>query len=117
MALIFALLPLIKHYPQSFSYVWVYEMPWFCRPFLNITLKLMPTRIVKKVKQMDKKSAINEMGSEGIPQFMGGTCSTIPAIAVPDEASNVRDVGLRNNIPENEIKKMITYINALIQEA
>lgn len=117
MALIFSLLPLVKHYPQCFSYVWVYELPWYCRPFLNVTLKLLPTRIVKRVKQMDKKSAINEMGSEGIPTFMGGT-SPIPAhIDVPETASNVRDVGIKNNIPENEIKKMMAFTDALIQEA
>jgi hypothetical protein len=116
MGLIFALIPLVKHYPQTFNYVWAYEMPWYCRPFLNITLKLLPTRIVKKVKQMDKKSAINEMGSEGIPSFMGGTSPIEPHIAVPEDASNIRDVGLKNNIPEAEIKKMIAFADALINE-
>lgn len=117
MALIFSLLPLVKHYPQCFSYVWVYELPWYCRPFLNITLKILPTRIVKRVKQMDKKAAINEMGSEGIPEFMGGTSPIKPHIDVPAESSNVRDVGLVNNIPESDIKKMIAFTDALIKEA
>lgn len=116
MALIFSLIPLVKHYPQCFNYVWVYELPWYCRPFLNITLKLLPTRIVKKVKQMDKKSAINEMGSEGIPAFMGGTSPIEPALPVPATASNVRDVGLSHNLPENEIKKMVAYMDALMQD-
>jgi len=115
--LIFALLPLVRYYPQSFSYVWVYELPWICRPMFNLTLKVLPTRIVKKVKQMDKKSAINEMGSEGIPTFMGGTSPFKPYLTVPADASNVRDVGLRNNIPEGEIKKMIAFMDALSVEA
>lgn len=116
MALLFSLLPLVKHYPQCFTYVWVYELPWYCRPFLNVTLKVLPSRIVKRVKQMDKKSAVNEMGSEGIPVFMGGTSPITPSLTVPSDASNVRDVGLKHNIPENDIKKMIAFTDALIAE-
>lgn len=111
--LIFSLIPLTKYYPQSFCYVWVYELPWLVRPFFNLILKVLPSRIVRKVKQMDKKSAINEMGIEGIPTFMGGKSAIEPHMLVPPEASTVEEIGKKNGIPQSDIKKMIDIIKEM----
>jgi hypothetical protein len=113
MNLVFSLLPLTKHYPQSFCYVWVYELPWLAKPFFNIIIKMLPGRIVRKVKQMDKKSAINEMGIEGIPTFMGGKSLIEPTLPVPPDVSTIEEVGRKNGIPEADIKKMAEVIKEM----
>lgn len=100
-----SLIPLIKHYPYTFEYVWCYDLPWLVRPFFNLILKVLPNRIVKRVQQMDKKSAFNEMGAEGIPKFMGGKAPN-PRIEIPPGVSTIREVGLRHGISEKDIKAM-----------
>jgi len=100
-----SLIPLIKHYPYTFEYVWCYDLPWMVRPFFNLALKILPTRLVKRVQQMDKKSAFNEMGEEGIPKFMGGKGPN-PRMEVPPDASTIREIGLKNGISEKDIKVM-----------
>lgn len=107
--LVLSLIPLIKYYPNTFEYVWCYDLPWMVRPFFNLVLKVMPNRIVKRVQQKDKKSAFNEMGAEGIPKFMGGTAPN-PRVPIPPGASTIREVGLRNGISGKDIKAMEKFV-------
>lgn len=115
-SLIFSLLPFVKHYPQSFEYAWVYELPWMMRPFFNLVIKMLPTRIVRKVKQMDKKSAIKEMGIEGLPSFLGGKSPIEPTIQVPPGASTLDEVAKRHNISDDDIRKFREFLKKIHSE-
>ena len=66
---------------------------------------------------MDKKSAINEMGLEGLPKFMGGTNPVEPVMPVPETVSTIQEVATKRGIPENEIKKMLSYMEWLAEDA
>ena len=108
--LIFALLPFVKFYPQSFEYAWVYELPWMLRPFFNLVLKVLPNRIARRVKQMDKKSAIKEMGIEGLPSFMGGKPPIEPSISPPETACTLEEVAKKHNISDSDVAKFREYL-------
>ena len=113
MNLAFSLIPLTKHYPHTFGYIWCYELPWLVKPLLNLILKVLPGRIVRKVRVMDKKTAFNEMGEEGIPRFMGGKSPLEPIMLVPETASTILEVGKKNGISDEDTKKMAAIVKQM----
>ena len=114
MTLLLGMLPIFtKYFPQSFSYIWVHELPWICKPVLKLALQVMPSRHARKLRTIDKKGALNEMGPEGIPKFMGGKNPIDPKMEIPETCSNVRDVGSKAGLSEDEIKKMSSHIKAV----
>lgn len=115
-ALIFAMLPFVKHYPQSFSYAWIYDLPWMLRPLFNLVMKMLPSRIVRRVKQMDKKSAVKEMGIEGLPSFLGGQSPIEPSISVPPGSSTLDEVAKRHNISDDDLRKFREYLKKIQAE-
>lgn len=112
MTLLLGMLPIFtKYFPQSFSYIWIYELHWLCKPVLNIAMKLIPARHARKLKIMDKKSALNEMGPEGIPKFMGGKNPVDPKkLDIPEKCSTVVEIGTKHGLSQDEITKMLSHL-------
>lgn len=107
-SLTLSVLPILcKHYPQSFSYIWVYEMPWIAKPMLALAMKILPTRHARKLRVIDKKTALSEMGVEGIPKFMGGKSNMVPKASVPTDPGDIVSVGRKNQLTDCDINKMI----------
>ena len=109
---IFAIIPIfLKHYPQGFQTIWLYELPYFSRHMKGIVLKTLPSRITKKIMFSDKNHIVEDMGAENLPAQYFGT-SKYPLKELSSKtASTLREVGRNNNISEHEIDKMIAQFS------
>jgi hypothetical protein len=109
---IFSIIPIfLNHYPQGFTTIWLYELPMFSRHMKGIVLKTLPHRITKKIMFTDKKHIIDDMGAENLPVDYNGCSNQQLRELSSATASNLREVGKKNDISEKEIEKMMAQMS------
>lgn len=97
-----------RHYPMGVSKVWLYEVPFLNMAIKPIVMRVLPTRLAKKVMFTDRRSIVREMGYERTPYAYGGSPGNVMRDARSSSLHNRRlqQIGEENQIPVPEILKM-----------
>lgn len=108
---VFTMIPIfINHYPQAFTTIWLYELPYFSLHLKTIVMKTLPHRVTKKITFTDKKRIVNDIGAENLPEEYCGTSTEPLTELTSTSASTLREVGRKNGISDKEIDKMIASL-------
>lgn len=84
-------------FPMLLERTILFEPPWYIKPVISVVLKVFPKTILKNVSLLDRKTAIQELTEEGIPEGAGGRlCTDIP---VPPNAPSYIQYAETHGIP------------------
>lgn len=90
-------------FPLMLERTYLYEPPWYIKPFVSVVLKVFPKSILKNVSMLDRKTALEELGLDSIPEGAGGNlCTDIP---VPKNAPSSADYAEDHGIPMEAIER------------
>ena len=110
--MLFHVAPIVlNYYSTVVSRAYWYGIPWILKPGFSILLSLVPKRFKGRNFILDSNNVADLMGSENIPDFMGGPLNTyFPPI--PDGMSDIESVGIANGIKRkniDEAKRVIEH--------
>ena len=71
---------LTKYYPNTFNKVFMFGVPMFVKPFLNIVLGLLPERHRKRVQIIEKADALEQI--KGLQVRLPEGCSTLEEVRI-----------------------------------
>jgi hypothetical protein len=94
---------MMYRFPLMLEQTFIYEPPWYIKPFISVVLKVFPKSMSKNVALLDKKSAIDQLGLDGIPEGAGGRLST--AIPIPDSVPTYGGYAKEHGIPIEAMEK------------
>lgn len=105
-------LDLMTHrFPLMLQRTYLYEAAWYIRPLVSLVLKVFPKGLLKNVSLLDKQSAIQLLGLDGIPEGAGGClCTDIP---VPALCPAFADFSLEHGIPTEAMQRARREYNLL----
>ena len=98
------------YFPGLCDAVYVVDMPWMYRTPFNVMLKVFPERLRSKVKSIDRKSIINQLGRDRLPPLFDGKCAKIELISelTPENAISLDEFTLHNSISPSSTKKFVS---------
>lgn len=94
---------MMYRFPLMLERTYLYEPPWYIRPFVSVVLKVFPKSILKNVSMLDRKGAVDLLGLDAIPEGAGGRlCTDIP---VPPSAPSSAVFAKQYGVPMEAIEK------------
>ena len=63
-------------FPLMLERTYLFEPPWYIKPFVSVVLKVFPKSILKNVSMLDRKAAVEQLGLDAIPEGAGGRLRT-----------------------------------------
>lgn len=110
---IFMIAPiLINYYPGIVSKVYFHNVPWIFKPFTSLFLSLIPRKFKDIIFVIDKKSRIDMLRCDNVPDFMDGPLITT-GFDMPTGLSDIETVGVKRGFKRANIDKF----KRMIQEA
>lgn len=102
---------LADEFPMILDVVYLYEPPWYIKPLVSMFLSVLPERMTRCVKMLDKNSAPKELGIEGVPDGAGGNLNT--RLSAPQECPSIQEFAMIHNISMDVINKALRDYNLL----
>ena len=90
-------------FPLLLKRAFLFEPPWYVKPIISVLLKVFPTGLLRKVSMLDRGTAIEQLGLDGMPEGAGGQlCTQIP---VPANAPSAQQFAEEYGIPMQAIAR------------
>lgn len=96
---------LVYEFPLILNNCYLFEPPWYIKPIISVFLSVLPKTFTRRVKLVDRKSAIELLGEEGVPEAAGGKLVTY--IPPPKGVPTAQEYAEQHNISWNVVKKAL----------
>jgi len=94
---------LTYEFPLSLERTFIYDPPWYLKHLISVVLALFPKKLVKNVFLLDRKSALEIFGEEGLPKDAGGQLETY--IHPPSKCPSADEYVKLYNLPKQVVEK------------
>lgn len=96
---------MVYEFPLILNNTYLYEPAWYIKPIASAVLAVLPKTFTKRVKILDRKSAIELLGEHGVPEAAGGKLNTY--VPPPKGAPTVEEYAQTHNLSWNVVKKAL----------
>ncbi|CAG2109797.1 unnamed protein product [Medioppia subpectinata] len=114
----FIISTLSNYYSGALVYVCVYELPWIFNQIWKLVRSWLDSEAKKLVRFATKKDVQRLIAADHLPEYMGGS-ATKDYRLVPKGALPIEDMAKQydNHYCENDIHKLITYFQRMIENS
>ena len=112
--LLLLILSLVRnYYPMIINAVLVYELPWILNYVLKLVHSWLPQDHREMIDPIIKKELFDNIASDQLPDFLGGTCD-LPYKTVPKDVLSAHDLAQQLSIEKSAADKLTKHLKPYI---
>ena len=111
--LLFILSLIRNYYPMIINAVLVYQLPWILNYVLKLVYSWLPQDHREMIHLMTKKELFDNVASDELPDFLGGTCD-LPYKTVPKDVLSAHDLAEQLSISKSAADKLTKHLEPYI---
>jgi hypothetical protein len=101
-----------KYYPQLIKIQLLTEIPWIINNILGFMLSLLPEKIRKTIKIVQKEQLIEYIAEDQLPDSLGGKDNKLISL-LPKDAPSAEEVAQRLGISKKSLNKIILHFESI----